>query len=142
MSATDRQHMCRPPTYPAIARHTIMEMTPAAVAVPTRRLHEAPTGLRGGPVGVAPLGSADAAEGQTLGDTMKEEPMRAWQQPHALALTIGAILALALSLFITYGIGGVLVLGLASLLGGNYLAHRYVATHLAGHYPRHGEHMD
>ena len=68
--------------------------------------------------------------------------MRAWQQPHALALAIGVILALAFSLFITYGIGGVLVLGLASLLVGNYLAHRYVTTHLGEYYPRHGDHMD
>jgi hypothetical protein len=77
-----------------------------------------------------------------FGDTMKEEPMRAWQQPHALTLAIGAILALAFSLFITYGIGGVLVLGLAGLLVGNHLAHRYVVTHLGEHYPRHGDHMD
>lgn len=68
--------------------------------------------------------------------------MGTWQQPHALALAIGAIFALAFSLFITYGIGGVLILALASLLAGNYLAHRYVATHLGEHYPRHGDHMD
>jgi hypothetical protein len=68
--------------------------------------------------------------------------MRAWQQPHALAVAVGAILALALTLFITYGIGGVLLLVLTTLLVGNYLAHRYVVTNLGGSYPRHGDHMD
>jgi hypothetical protein len=77
-----------------------------------------------------------------LDHTTKEEYMRAWQQPHALTLAIGAIIVLAFSLFTTYGIGGVLVLGLAGLLVGNHLAHRYVATHLGGQYPRHGNHMD
>ncbi len=68
--------------------------------------------------------------------------MRAWQQPHALAVAVGAILALTFSLFITYGIGGVLVLVLTTLLVGNYLAHRYVVAHLGESYPRHGDHMD
>ncbi len=68
--------------------------------------------------------------------------MRAWHQPWALALTIGAILAVAAVVFINYGIGGVLVLGLAGLLVGNYLAYRHVAARLGEYYPRHGDHMD
>ena len=64
------------------------------------------------------------------------------QQPSALALTTATIITLAVILFITHGIGGVLVVGVVGLLAASYLAHRYMNTHLGGRYPRHGDHMD
>jgi len=64
------------------------------------------------------------------------------QRPPALTPAIGAVIALAVILFIIHGTGGVFVLAVAGLLVASYLAHRYVTTHLGWHYPRHGDRMD
>jgi hypothetical protein len=56
-------------------------------------------------------------------------------------LITGAV-TLALILFITYGIAGVLFVAFVGLLVTKYLAHRYIRTHLPTHYERHGDHMD
>jgi hypothetical protein len=68
--------------------------------------------------------------------------MRTLLQPPVPALAVGVFLAVAVSLFVTYGIGGVLVLAVAVLFVGSRLADRYVAAHLDGRYPRHGDRMD
>ncbi len=68
--------------------------------------------------------------------------MHPWHQPHVRALTIGVTLALALSMFAVFGVGGILIFALAGLLFGNYLAHRTVATQPDGLHPRHGDNMD
>ena len=68
--------------------------------------------------------------------------MHTQQRPPALAPAVGAIIALALIVFMYYGIGGVLVLAVAGSLVASYLARRYVNTHLGGHYARQGDHMD
>ena len=52
------------------------------------------------------------------------------------------ILALAFSTFAVFGFGGVLVFALASLLVGNFLAHRTVATQPDDLYSRHDRNMD
>jgi len=68
--------------------------------------------------------------------------MHTQQRPPALAPAVGAVIALALVVFVYYGIGGVLVMAVAASLVVSYLARRYVSTHLGGHYARHGDHMD
>ena len=68
--------------------------------------------------------------------------MHTQQRPPAVAPTVGAIIALALIVFVYYGIGGVLVLAVAGSLVASYLVRRYVNTHLGGHYARHGDQMD
>jgi hypothetical protein len=68
--------------------------------------------------------------------------MHTRQRPPVLAPAIGTIIALALIMFLYYGIGGVLALAVAGSLVANYLARRYVNTRLGGHYVRHGDHMD
>jgi hypothetical protein len=68
--------------------------------------------------------------------------MRSWHRPYVRILAIGLILALVLSTFAAFGFGGVLVLALAGMLVGNYLAHRDAVPQPDGLYPRHGDNMD
>ena len=63
------------------------------------------------------------------------------QRPHPQAMAIGLI-TVAVALSFTHGIGAVFVVTVAGWLAAGHLAHRYVATHLAEHYPRHGDRMD
>jgi hypothetical protein len=64
------------------------------------------------------------------------------QRPHPQALAIGVIITVAVALSITHGIGAVFVVTLTGWLAAGHLAHRYMATHLGEHYPRHGDRMD
>jgi hypothetical protein len=68
--------------------------------------------------------------------------MRPRHGPHVPVLAIILILTLFLTTFAAFGFGGVLVLALAGMLVGNYLAHRTVAAQRDGLYPRHGDDMD
>src|SRR4051794_31512541 len=81
--------------------------------------------LEGLPVGDLSIGSADTAFQTPLTNTTSEgEPMPTQQRPHVLTFAIGTVIALAVILFITHGVGGVLVSAIAGLLVANYLAHR------------------
>jgi hypothetical protein len=64
------------------------------------------------------------------------------QRLHPQAMAIGVIITVAVALSFTHGIGAVFVVTVACWLAAGHLAHRYVSTHLAEHYPRHGDRMD
>ncbi len=57
-------------------------------------------------------------------------------------MAIATAVALALLLFISLGIVGVLLVACIGWLIANHLAYRYVRIHVPGHYERHGNHMD
>ena len=59
-----------------------------------------------------------------------------------LVMAIAAAVVLALILFISLGIAGVLLVAFIGLLVANRLAHRYLRTRVPGHCERHGNHMD
>jgi hypothetical protein len=68
--------------------------------------------------------------------------MRGLQRPSAIVAAAGVFLAVAIGVYVTYGVGGLLVLALAGPLVGSYVVNRHVAIPLDGHYPRHGDRMD
>jgi hypothetical protein len=72
--------------------------------------------------------------------SVEGEAMRGWNRPTALA--VGTFVAVTLGAFVTYGVGGVLVLAVVAMFVGSYLADRYVVVHMDEHYPRHGDRMD
>ena len=57
-------------------------------------------------------------------------------------MAIATAVTLALILFISHGIAGVLLVVFIGLLVANRLANRYLRTRVPGHYERHGNHMD
>jgi Flp pilus assembly protein TadB len=67
----------------------------------------------------------------------RHEPRRS-----LLVMAIATAVALALILFISLGIAGVLLVAFIGLLVVNRLAYRYVCSRVPGHYERHGNHMD
>jgi Flp pilus assembly protein TadB len=67
----------------------------------------------------------------------RHEPRRS-----RLVMAIATAVALALILFISHGIAGVLLVVFIGLLVANRLAYRYLRTRVPGHYERHGNHMD
>jgi hypothetical protein len=68
--------------------------------------------------------------------------MRADNHTFAWALAITTFVVVAVALFITYGIGVVLIAAVVVLLVVSYLVHRYMDADLPNHYSRHGDRMD
>jgi hypothetical protein len=67
----------------------------------------------------------------------RHEPRRRW-----LVMAIATAVALALIVFISYGLAGVLLAAFIGLLVANRLAYRYVHTRVPGRRQRHGNQMD
>jgi hypothetical protein len=59
-----------------------------------------------------------------------------------LAIAVRTYLALAVILFVTYGIDAVAILTVITVLGASYFARRHMDTSLGEHYERHGDRMD
>jgi Protein of unknown function (DUF3040) len=66
---------------------------------------------------------------------------RRWPGRRLIVAIVSAV-ALAFILITTHGIGGVVLLGVLSLLVVKYLACRYVSTKLPDHYQQHGDRID
>ena len=67
----------------------------------------------------------------------RHEPRRS-----RLVMAIATAVALALIVFISYGLAGVLLAAFIGLLVTNRLAYRYVHTRVPGRHQRHGNQMD
>ena len=68
--------------------------------------------------------------------------MRTHNHSSAWALAIAMFAVVAAALFITYGIGAVLIATVVVLLVVSYVVQRDVDADLPNGYPRHGDRMD
>jgi hypothetical protein len=95
--------------------------------------------------GLVAIGSIRAADLRGKAACKLEEGgflMRAENHSSAWALAITTFVAVAAALFITYGIGAVLIATVVVLLVVSYFVHRYMDADLPDHYSRHGDRMD
>jgi hypothetical protein len=72
----------------------------------------------------------------------REDLMNFRNHSSIVALAIFAVVLLATALFLTGGIGELLVLAVGTLLVTNYLVHRHEYLYPADQHPRHGDRMD